>query len=208
MKKIQTFLGIWLFCFMGLVYASDAGELLLQNLSGFKTLSADFTQTIISSDGTELQKSMGKVWISRPGRFRWETLKPTRQLLMAKTDHVWIYDPDLQQVIIRKLQSSVSQTPVLLLTHSQVYLNENFKIQTLPDSVMKISRFQLVPRQADESFSKIILTFQENHLMSMMLFNSLGQKTQIDFKNVKTDVPVEDSLFDFKIPSGVDVVKE
>ena len=48
--------------------------------------------------------------------FRWNVDKPYKQLLVGDGDRVWIYDPDLNQVISRKSDKALGSTPAALLS--------------------------------------------------------------------------------------------
>ena len=47
------------------------------------------------------QVSSGTFAFARPGKFRWSYDKPYEQLLVGDGDKLWIYDPDLNQVVGR-----------------------------------------------------------------------------------------------------------
>ncbi len=64
-----------------------------------------------------MQRSYGKMALERPGKFRWEVTKPIPQLIIANEAKLWIYDPDLEQVTIRRLKVTSGETPALLLSH-------------------------------------------------------------------------------------------
>ena len=128
--------------FVATAFAKSPAQILQQQLSRFQTMTANFTQVVVSSDGVELQKSTGTMAISRPGKFRWETLTPMKQSIITNGKTVWIYDPALQQVVIRKLNQSISQTPILLLTQTHVYLEKSFNIKQ-DDSKQSEQRFSL-----------------------------------------------------------------
>ncbi len=193
--------------FVGAAFARTPTQILQQQLSRFQTMTANFTQVVMSSDGVELQKSTGTMAISRPGRFRWQTLTPMKQEIITNGTTVWIYDPALQQVVIRKLNQSISQTPILLLTQTHDYLEKSFNIRQIKNK--KISQwFSLTPKKSGEVFNQVILAFQNNQISQMQFSNQLGQQTIIKLSKVKTGVLIPASQFTFKAPKGVDVVKE
>jgi outer membrane lipoprotein carrier protein len=68
---------------------ASATDSLNQLLINLHSLTAHFTQTIIDGKGNILQQTSGQMALQRPGKFRWETQAPTRQLLVADGNHVW-----------------------------------------------------------------------------------------------------------------------
>ncbi len=193
--------------FVTIAFAQSPAQILQQQLSRFQTMTANFKQVVLSTDGTTLQKSNGTMAISRPGKFRWETLLPMKQLIITDGKSVWIYDHALQQVVIRKLNQSISQTPILLLTQTHVYLEKSFNIKQIVNK-KRGQWFSLTPKSKGEVFNEVILGFQNNQISQMQFSNQLGQKTIVDFSKVKTGVSVPQNRFIFSAPKGVDVVKE
>ena len=146
--------------------------------------------------------------IEYPGKFFWETLTPLKQTIIAKDNKVWIYDPDLQQVQIRLLNTSISETPILLLTNSETYLQKYFNVIRTSDSNELKQKFQLFPKNKQESFLEIVLVFENNKLTQMLLLNQLDQKISIDFINVKINAKIDGRLFELKIPANVDIIDQ
>jgi outer membrane lipoprotein carrier protein len=189
----------------GFSWAQSTADELQAKLSNFNNVTANFNQVVKNSAGVILQKSSGVMALQRPGKFRWDTKKPLRQLIITDGGKVWIYEPDLQQVTIRKLDKSVGQTPVLLLTSPDIYLQQNFIISKLPKKQATES-FQLMPKNKNETFDKIILTFKNNIIFQMILSNQLGQYTILNFSNVSRSSKLKSKLFKFTIPKGIDVI--
>jgi chaperone LolA len=61
---------------------SDTHQL-TQLLGNLKTYQADFDQVIQDKRGQTIQESTGRMALKRPGLFRWDTLKPNQQLIIA-----------------------------------------------------------------------------------------------------------------------------
>lgn len=203
MKKIIVTL---IFLLTSNVYAQSAAQMLQQQLSGFQNMTAGFTQTVITEENTILQKTSGNMALDRPGKFRWETATGIKQLIVTDGVKLWIYDPELKQVTIRQLGSSVGQTPILLLTKSHFDLQKHFVIS-------KISRdqpgdwFQLIPKNKDDSFVSVVIGFENGKIIGIGFTNQLQQKTDVWFSNVKIN-SANLPNFNFTIPAGVDIVDE
>jgi len=203
-KKITLVIFCW-FIFPFVSFAQSPAAILQSQLSSFHSMTADFKQVVTSANGVVLQKSSGTMEIMRPGKFRWNTLKPLRQLIVTDGKKVWIYEPDLQQVTIRPLDNSVGQTPALLLTSAHVFLEKNFNIETVKN---KKSQFKLTPKDNNEMFNAITLSFKNNVLAQMKLENQLGQDTMLIFSNVKINPKLNAQSFSFKIPKDIDVIDQ
>ena len=138
--------------------AEDPGLLRLRNfLTGVTTLRADFRQRVVDSRGQIVEDSGGRVLMQRPGRFRWDYQQPYARVIVADGTRLWLYEADLEQVIIRQLQAGIGDTPAALLTGKENVL-ERFDIgkSWQADGLQWIS---LVPKSADADFAAVRLGF-------------------------------------------------
>ncbi|HEU4485309.1 MAG TPA: outer membrane lipoprotein chaperone LolA [Povalibacter sp.] len=185
--------------------SSDAGlqrvERFIANLS---TLRADFKQTLTDSKGAITDQSSGQLAISRPNRFRWDYTQPHEQLIVADGTRIWLYDADLEQVTVRRLDTSLSATPAMLLS-GEGKLSENFKVtETSQDA--NAQWVMMEPVRADTDFKWVRLGFAGNDLKIMQLADKLGQITTLQFSNIERNLKLDPALFDFKVPAGADVI--
>lgn len=166
-------------------------------------LSADFRQVTLNKNGQVTQNSNGKFYLSRPGKFRWNYLKPFAQEIVSNGGKVWIYDADLEQVTSKQLDDSLGSTPALLLT-GQVDIEEKFRLddQGQTDGMNWV---RLSPKNEESGFKYILIGLDNGQLGGMELSDNFGQLTRIYFSNIRVNPNLSDSLFQFKPPEGVDV---
>jgi hypothetical protein len=91
------------------------------------TLEARFSQVLLEADSAHAQVSEGSFYLHRPQRFRWDYESPAPQLVVADGEHLWLYDPDLEQVTVRRLDDGLSSTPAMLLSGDGV-LEDSFRL--------------------------------------------------------------------------------
>ena len=58
-------------------------------LNGLASWSADFTQTIDDGHGNVLRSAAGRLYLQRPGKFRWDYAEPSEQLILADGKQIW-----------------------------------------------------------------------------------------------------------------------
>lgn len=184
-----------------------AHEALTRFLNTLETLQAQFEQKLSNESGDLLETSQGEVHIKRPNQFRWDYQKPYQQLIVADGKKVWIYDHDLEQVTVKKFDEALGKTPALLLSSNRQAIEEDFFVIQMTSQTGQ-SRFELIPKDAQAQFESIQLTLQGDLLQSFELTDNLGQKTLIEFSQVKFNQPVDTQLFQFTPPAGVDVVED
>ena len=181
---------------------------LVEVLSAMKSMKADFRQWVNDAKQASLQDVTGKVWIQRPGNFRWDTNEPYPQQIVASKGVIWIYDLDLDQITKKSLGNEVGNTPALLLSGDPQQLSEKFDISGYLFYETNEYRFDLKPKGEDALFELLRVHFKEGALQDMYLQDSLGQTTRIAFKDAHRNVDIKPAVFDFKAPEGVDVITD
>ncbi len=173
-------------------------------LRGLATWTADFKQTIDDGHGTVLRSAAGRLYLQRPGKFRWDYSQPSEQLVLADGKQIWFYDKDLAQANVRDMDTSLASTPASLLSGSGS-VSTQFDITAVPPSE-GLQWFQLVPKHADTDFQLVRIGFEKGELRSMFLADKLNQITQLTFSNSRRNLPLAPDLFSFVPPPGVDVI--
>jgi outer membrane lipoprotein carrier protein len=175
-------------------------------LKSTRTLKADFSQMIVGKNGRKPQQSSGTVAISRPGKLRWEIIKPYPQLVVGDGEKVWIHDPDLQQVTVRKAGQAIGGSPAALLSGSNE-LEKNFTLKEAGEAE-GMAWVEATPKAGDSGFEKVRLGFSGSDLKAMELQDSFGQTTLIRFAKIERNPALPAATFKFVPPAGTDVVGE
>ena len=182
---------------------ADAAGRLDDYLSGLGTVSSQFEQRLFDEQRKLLERARGTVLIDRPGRFRFDYTDPP-QLIVGDGAKVWIYDPDLAQVMVRDVDAALGSTPAVLLTTDRP-VEEQFRVEAL-DAGAGFEAFALEPRAEDASFTSIRLAFAGGELRRMELVDQFGQTSVIRFTDIRRQPAVPPGAFTFTPPAGVDVV--
>jgi outer membrane lipoprotein carrier protein len=173
-------------------------------LTGLASWTADFQQTIDDGHGNVLRSAAGRLYLQRPGKFRWDYSQPSEQLVLADGKQIWFYDKDLAQANVRDMDTSLASTPASLLSGS-ASISTQFNVTAMPPSG-GLQWFQLVPKHPDTDFQLVKIGFDKGELRSMFLADKLNQITQLTFSNSKRNVSLAPDLFSFVPPPGVDVI--
>jgi outer membrane lipoprotein carrier protein len=173
-------------------------------ISGTTTARGEFEQKIFDANRKLLQESRGVLAFSRPGKFRWTYSKPYAQLIVGDGSKVWIYDEDLKQVTVKKLDQALGSTPAALLAGN----NEAMRAFALADKGTKdgLEWLEALPRDKDGNFERIRMGFGASGLQVMELVDSFGQTTILRFKSLERNPKLNPSLFRFSPPKGADVI--
>jgi outer membrane lipoprotein carrier protein len=180
--------------------ASDVEKL----LDGVQSWSADFTQTIDDGHGKIVRSAAGKIYLQKPGKFRWDYSQPSEQTIVADGKQIWLYDQDLQQANVRDMDVSLSSTPAVLLSGGAT-VGSQFDVTTLPKKD-GLDWYQLVPKHPETDFQLVRIGFSNGDLVSMLLADKVNQVTQLTFSKSQRNIKLIPDLFMFTPPPGVDVI--
>ena len=208
MKKINFhILFLILFFYQGQAVAEEAKAMLEGYLNDIATFEANFEQSLISESNGLQEISKGDFFLSRPGKFRWNYSQPYEQSIIADGKKIWIYDKDLAQVTVRKMDKILADSPALLLSN-EVEISEQFVVTKMPNSSETKGQkwFMLKPKDQDKQYADIRLAFEKANLKVMELRDNFGQLTRIIFSDLKRNQNIDQKLFNFIPPAGVDVL--
>lgn len=182
--------------------AVSATSQLVSLLKNIITIQGKFTQAVYDQDNNAIATSKGLFMLQRPNHFRWQEKEPLQQLTVANGKNIWFYQPDLQQVnIISTLDEHIKQTPLAILSDSTMALDENYSI-----TQTNTNHFILSSKAKNAEFCRIALSFINNKIQQMILFDNLGQKTIINFKQTRLNQVIAKDKFQFIIPKNIDVI--
>jgi outer membrane lipoprotein carrier protein len=195
-----------LFTFLVQVQAVESIDPLKTFLSDFKTLQANFVQTLINENGEELERTEGILYLQQPGKLHWEYKTPYAQKVISNGDVLWVFDEDLEQLTIREMGDAIDQTPAgIILGKNDIA--EHF-IQVNMGVIESYDWIELTPKNLEAQYKNIRLGFEGSRLGMMIIVDNLGQTTRIDFSDVKKNTELSSALFEFEIPDNVDVIDE
>ena len=178
-------------------------------VAGTQAARADFTQTVFDVNGKKTQQASGTLAFVRPGKFRWQYVKPA-QLIVSDGKRVSFFDEDLNQVTVKKLDAAFASTPAALLAgKSEIEAAYTLTTATATEAD-GLSWIIAEPKLKDAGIEKVRLGFQKDggQLSVMELFDPFGNRTQIVFNKFARNAKIDAKEFIFTPPKGADVVGE
>jgi outer membrane lipoprotein carrier protein len=176
------------------VFAAQDGKARLDTyLSGLNSLKSDFTQVTLNADRTSMLEAKGTFYLQRPGRFRWEYDMPNRQVIVADGNRVYLHDLDLEQVSHQSQNKALRGTPALLLADGGP-IEDHFVARAI-ESRDGRDWVELVPKATDTDVVKIELGFGDGDLDSMIMEDSFGQMTRLNFSATQRNPTLDPELF-------------
>ncbi len=185
-------------------YAAAVDDIVEQIQKKYKAIhdiQGTFSQTSYIKDLERIEKYSGKFFIKK-SRMRWEYTKPRDEQIIIRGTDIWIYKKSEKQALRTKFsKEAYSQAPIALLG-SLENLKTDFNI-----TVIEKNTLELRPRRQIGFIKKLLLkTTSRDHLIKMFtIFDIYGNKIVVELKDVEINPGLDDSLFIFKIPPGVEV---
>ena len=184
--------------------AAAATERFAQFMGTTQSARAHFEQKVFDRSGKLTQESHGTLAFSRPGKFRWSYEKPFAQLIVGDGTRVWVYDPDLQQVTVKRIDQVMTSTPAALLAGN----NEAMRAFLLADRGIRegLEWLEAIPKDKEGGFERVLLGFGFSGLEVMEFADSFGQKTVLRLTSFERNPGIDAGQFRFVPPKGADVI--
>ena len=173
------------------------------------SFSATFLQesTIKAMELTDF--ASGKVYVRYPGKMRWEYEKPDRQIIITDGYELWIYRPEDNQVMTGAAPDFFRDGKGASFLSDIKLIRQKFAIEFLEKEESLFHELKLIPREKNMDVASISLSVSMSTftVMRVVTYNYYGDETRIELLNSKFGVDLDEELFSFKIPQGVDVLK-
>ena len=203
---MKVFLTLFSFFFLALPAHAGSVDSLRAFVRDTQTARAQFAQTVLDRNGRTVSQASGVMAFSRPGKFRWTYDKPYDQVIVGDGVKLWIFDKDLNQVTVRKLDDALGSSPAALLAGN----NEIERFFALRDAGSRdgLEWLEASPKSKDTMFAAVRMGFSGVTLKQMELKDSFGQTTVIRFDKLERNPKLPAGQFKFAPPKGADVIGE
>jgi outer membrane lipoprotein carrier protein len=175
------------------------------SVSGF---SAFFTQasTIKAMEITD--SASGKAFFKRPDKMRWEYETPDRQTIITNGHTLWIYRPEDNQVMVGKAPSFFEDGKGFSFLSDMESVKKKFYILLEKQAEDDTHVLKLLPREKTFDVSVVYLSVSTKtfEVVKIVTYNSYEDETRIEFKDIQFKQKLDESLFNFNIPQGIEVL--
>ncbi len=173
-------------------------------LDGMKNFKANFEQSVFDESGQLLEETEGLVTFKMPNYFKWLYKKPHKNQIISDGQEIYIYDPDLAQVIISKINLNDGNNPAVIFMEKNIESSFNVNLITVDDDIW----YRCTPKSDKTGYENIDLLFNDNRtLKSMLVTDFLKNKIIINFDFIENNLKIDDAFFMFNFPENVEVIK-
>ncbi len=173
--------------------AADGAKRIDDYLKGLVSLQADFQQYTFNADHNRMIEARGTLYLQRPGRFRWEYASPNKQVIIADGKRVYLHDLELKQVSHQSQSQALRGTPALLLANEEP-IEQHFAATPI-ESTDGRDWIELIPKERDTDVVRIQVGFGSDTLDSLIMEDSFGQETRLNFTGAQRNIRLKPELF-------------
>ena len=164
-------------------------------------LQADFTQLEYDGEGVFQRESTGRLYLSRPGRFRLDYLQPDELIIWADGENLSMFDKELEQVTVYKQTDQLKESAAALLAGDASVL-ENYDVIEA-EFADGLQWFDLTGGDAEEGDLRLAL---RGSLPAVLEFaDDLGSRVRMLLSGLDLDSELDEEVFAPTIPPGVDI---
>ena len=200
-----------------------------QGYATLNDLQADFNQKSSLKSMKHEEKGGGELFLKKgsgkDAMFRFNYSRPNQQII-SNGKKVWFYLPRQKQVMVMDLTQLYNDGNGVALNYltGMGHISRDFNISSAAEPRDKKGNYnlELVPKKSSAAMARLQLTVEGTAVESFLaqgrpntpfpivsstVTDQMGNSTRIEFSNIKTNRGLESGKFSFKIPAGVDIVK-
>ena len=204
MKRLLFFLMTLCLCLLNLsaqkVDEAKVKQQINAVASKMKTMQCDFVQTKYLKMLNDKMVSRGKMYYQQSNKLRWEYTSPYTYTFVLNGSKVLISKGNRNDVI-NVNQSKFFKEIARIMMNSVVGKcltdSKDFKVSIAGSSAEYVATLYPQQKQMKQMFQKIILHFnkQKSTVFKVELIEKKGDRTIIELKNVKNNVPINAKVF-------------
>jgi len=169
---------------------------------------ANFVQEYIGKVMRQSQKGEGKVFFKKKGMMRWDYRLPNQKII-SDGQTLWFYQPEENQVLISHADKMIKEFGFLV---GEGDLRRDFKLININESPSQKEDhivIEITPKESHPAVLKLSLTVDRKtyFVIQVDVFDGLGNVTRTRFTDIKTNISLSSSFFQFKVPPGTEIIR-
>jgi len=173
-------------------------------------LKARFIQEVTIKAMNKTDREEGILYVKNPRRMLWSYSKPKAKKLIINPKNAWLYIPDDHAVYIQDTENIYKSKLAVKFLSGIGKLSEDFHVGfSRPEPVDRNGNYLLTlsPKVSEAGIDKMYLTIDKDTFQIIQCsFTDLYENTtRIRLTDIKINNNLDDKLFNFKPPSGVEI---
>lgn len=165
---------------------------------------ARFKQTYWNKLFDRTETSEGRIAYQKPGKMRWDYLKPTPKYFILNNKTLWLVEPEEKVAYINRCFQSDALTASLVFLGGKGKLKNQFNTQASekPDELI------LKPKIKNDFFERLILRvdLKTHRVLQSTLIDSDGNKNEFKFEHSRFNRRISKGQFEFKKSKNIELL--
>jgi outer membrane lipoprotein-sorting protein len=209
MKRFITILILAPLCF---AQTAEEAALRVENmLRSYRSLQANFEQLYFSATVSTPLHEKGKLYFKKPNLMKWEYQDPEEKIFLIKDDFFWDYNKEEKTLIKFDLSQGEQNSEVISLLSGKVGLMESYTVELNPFPTEDTNTIQikLTPKDEETADTFLLLEIDDKTwlIQKLISFDWTGNKTEFRFSRIRTNVNLQDRIFELRIPPDVEIIE-
>ncbi|MES2504935.1 MAG: outer membrane lipoprotein carrier protein LolA [Myxococcota bacterium] len=165
---------------------------------------ADFKQTYWNKLFDRTDKSEGTLAYQKPGKMRWDYLKPNKKSFILNGKNLWLVEPAEKIAYINKCFESDGLTASLVFLGGKGKLKQQF----IARPGTKANELVLTPKKPNGIFNELVLVYEPTtfRVVQTTLIDPDGNKNQFLFEKKRFNQKSDMKRFEFKAAGGIQLL--
>ncbi|MGB9761588.1 MAG: LolA family protein [Caldimicrobium thiodismutans] len=171
-----------------------------------KTLRATFLQEDEFPSGKRILRK-GKVWMKKPGLFRWEYYEPEKFIIISDGRNIYVYYPEENQAFVYPSGKAVSSQLALGFMSGRGDIRKDLKLESFKVLENNLWQLNFLTSSGDSQIEKITLqvNLSTGEVKEITLYYLSGEKVKIVFNHLEYNSEFSPKIFQFNPPRRVKI---
>ncbi len=169
-----------------------------------ETIRASFIQETYFPSG-KIETRKGKVWMKKPGLFRWEYNEPEKFIIISDGRNIYVYYPEENQAFIYPSGKAVSSQLALGFMSGRGDIRKDLKLESFKTLSGNLWQLNFLTSSSDTQIEKIslLVNLSNGEVKEILLHYLSGERVKITFENLEYNVQFSNKIFKFDPPKRV-----
>jgi outer membrane lipoprotein carrier protein len=177
-----------------------------------KSMKAHFEQSVRQGGGVQ-RSERGEIYMSRPGRMRWEYQSPEPKLFLTDGKQVTLYLPSENRVMESAIKESDDIRAPLAFLLGRLNFDEQFEKRETSAELTPVEKgnivFKCYSKKMAERLEWVLFEVTPSYeIRRVVARENGGVETEFRFNSMEANPSLADSMFRFTAPAGAEIVKE
>ncbi|MCS7200441.1 MAG: outer membrane lipoprotein carrier protein LolA [Caldimicrobium sp.] len=166
-----------------------------------QSLRGNFLQETHFKNGQRELRS-GKLWIKKPGLFRWEYLTPEKFVIISDSRNLYVYYPEENQAYVYPGGKALSSQLALGFMSGRGDIRRDLRLESFRVLENNFWELTFLPAYQDSQIEKIALkiNLDNGEVKEIVLFYYSGERVRLALQNLEYNLNLSNKLFEFQPP--------